>query len=424
VAVIVRVWFAFVATLALAGCDRCRDQPAQPATTQSARPRERAAIDHLVTGRSDLPPDLAGFDSYGSLMRELERNPEETLLAVRERRAQSGSRDALFLKVLEQRFIDVAGYRRRLEILDKARRPAGHLGTSYELDVSGLTGSDADAVWTEVLLLESGMARSTAILHLDRIGTPLAIEALAYAASTDQRSFGSEEAARALGRRGEAERLVTALVAWESSVSAPEAAGPLAGLAYLRPDAHARANNALLAGLQAADATPKRRTLLLHGLAITGEPGALVAAHPSVEAPRHRHPQPGGRSRSSQHRPTRSMTIHATTTLIPAAPASVAATWGSHSAYDQPSLRNTVIASSSVRPVIRNPLGDTTLTSAAGGASTTSTGTSAMLAAPTSGAACSVSRPMPSDAVTAAAVAPAASWRRAQRVARSRSGSG
>lgn len=54
--------------------------------------------------------------------------------------------------------------------------------------------------------------------------------------------------------------------------------------------------------------------------------------------------------------------------------------------------RSTAIASSSVSPLIRNPLGDTTLTSTECGASTISTGTSEVLVA---GDRRSVSRPMP-----------------------------
>lgn len=273
---IARAFVALAVLLELAGCDRCRKDTTKPPVPQPAGPRERAAIDHLLNGPSDLPPDLAAFKTYESLLGELEKNPQAALLAVRERSAPANSREALFLKVLEHRFSNVSSHRRRLATLDHAREPGGQIGASYPLEVAGLTGRDSEFLWTELLLLEGGMGQLAAIRHLDRIGTPLALEALTYLVSTPEIDFSAEEAARALGRRGEAERLITALGAWETVTTTPEGAAPLAGLAYLRPDAHASANSVLIAGLEASDASPRRRTMLLHGIAITGDKDTIT----------------------------------------------------------------------------------------------------------------------------------------------------
>jgi hypothetical protein len=255
--------------LLAASCRACEATPPEPAGRRE-----------LELLKEALRPG-----AYPRAIAELEKTPEAGLRAVREQSAKPGTREALFLAMIEDRLEHVEDHRRWRERFKKAAEPGpiSQLGPKYEQHISELDARRHVYFWTEQLLAVGGeMEHVAAIRHLERIGGDVAALALAIDVRTPEGSHNFQgQAGLALARMGRGREVADGIAAWQQPNVAPTMRpGSVEvlkqALRKLEPEARAKTETALLVALEREKLSSEQRSGYLQALAVTGTSGSLA----------------------------------------------------------------------------------------------------------------------------------------------------
>lgn len=273
-------------TLFLPACKSCGGGDKPPPQPPAGR-RELALVEQALNG------------DYRAAIVELEKTPDASLRAVHEQSAPPRTGKAIRLAIMANRLAHVDQYRQWVRTLDESagtgsfgsgsisllgplpgRRVYSPLGPGYPKRIAGLDGDEHVYFWSERLLIIGGdLLDLSAVAHLERMGSPAAIDALALFVRTPGSRLGAGNAAEALGRLGRARDLAEALAAYQHPDIPPSAipgsVGSIkAGLRTLSPFARTTGENEILAALEKEPLTSDQRAGYLAALGAFGSDGA------------------------------------------------------------------------------------------------------------------------------------------------------
>ena len=260
-------------------------------------------LPQVPAGRRELAlVDQALSGAYRDAMVELEKTPAASLRAVLEQSALVRSRKAIWLSIMADRLAHVEQYRQWGRILDASAgssslgsgsssvlglggsQPRPHvyspLGPPYPDRIAGLDGDEHVHFWSERLLIIGGdLLDLAAVAHLERLGSPAAIDVLALFVRTPGSRFGAQNAAEALGRLGRARDLAEALAAYQHPnippTAIPGSVGSIkAGFRTLSPFARTTGENEILAALEKEPLSVDQRAGYLAALGAFGSDAA------------------------------------------------------------------------------------------------------------------------------------------------------